>query len=277
MKSFLSWKTARSNRVAGALVGVVLLGMGISGVMGEDKETIGERFHRETALSWTRVLKDVFSRKPPRPPQYKTYPDAEVIELPEPDYRGLTLEEAIRQRRSVREYTRKPLSLEQLSQLLFAAQGITGHAFGQPLRSVPSAGALYPFEIYVIVHRVTGLQPGVYHYAVRQHALEVVKLGDFRRRITHAGLEQDMLGEASVVFVLAAIFDRTRSKYGERGFRYVYMEAGHISQNIYLQAVSLKLGSVCIGAFLDDKVNELIGVDGRKEAAIYLHAVGTRE
>ncbi len=277
MNSVFPWKKAAPNWVAGAITAMILLGMGASMVMGEGKETIGERFHRETSLSWTRVLKDVFSRKPPRPPQYKTYPGAEVVQLPLPDYRGMVLEEAIRQRRSVREYTQKPLTLGQLSQLLFAAQGVTGQAFGQPLRSVPSAGALYPFEIYVIVHRVVGLTPGVYHYAVRQHALEVVKPGDFRRAITHAGLEQDMLGEASVVFVLAAIFDRTRSKYGERGFRYVYMEAGHISQNIYLQAVSLKLGSVCIGAFLDDKVNELIGVDGQKEAAIFLHAVGTRK
>ena len=237
--------------------------------------SIGERFHRETSLSWTKVLKDVFRRKPARPPAYKTYPDARVIALPPAAYRGMLLEEAIRRRRSVREYSRRPLTLEQLSQLLFAAQGITGRLFGQPLRSVPSAGALYPFEVYVIVHRVQGLEAGVYHYAVNPHALEQIKVGDFRREITRAGLEQEMLGEASVVFVLSAIFDRTRSKYGERGFRYVYMEAGHISQNIYLQAVSLQLGSVCVGAFLDDRVNALIGVDGRKEAAIYLHAVGT--
>ena len=113
------------------------------------------------------------------------------------------------------------------------------------------------------------------HYGVLNHTLELVESGDFRKEITSAGLKQEMLGDSDVVFVLSAIFDRTRHKYGERGFRYVYIEAGHISQNIYLQAVSLGLGSVSVGAFLDDKVNQLIGVDGQKEAVIYLHAVGT--
>jgi SagB-type dehydrogenase family enzyme len=147
--------------------------------------------------------------------------------------------------------------------------------YGQPLRSTPSAGALYPFEVYLIVNNVEGLSQGIYHYALLKHALELVKSGDFSSNITDAGLEQDMLGESDVTFVLSAIFDRTRHKYGERGYRYVYIEAGHISQNIYLQAVSLGLGSVSVGAFLDHKMNDLIGVDGRKEAVIYVHAIGT--
>ena len=182
----------------------------------------------------------------------------------------------MKRRRSVRNYTGEPLSLPQLSQLLYAAQGITGSMHGQPLRSAPSAGALYPVEIYVTAHNVEELERGIYHYALREHQLEVTAAGDFRKQITRAALQQDMLGEADVVIVLAAIFDRARHKYGERGYRYVYMEAGHISQNIYLQAVSLGLGSVGVGAFLDAEVNRLIGADGSKEAAIYLHAVGTR-
>jgi SagB-type dehydrogenase family enzyme len=125
-----------------------------------------------------------------------------------------------------------------------------------------------------VVHRVEGLSPGIYHYRVREHALEQIESGDFRAAITAAGMNQDMLGESCVTFVLSAVFDRTRSKYGERGFRYVYIEAGHISQNLYLQAVSLGLGSVAVGAFLDGELNRLIGVDGRQEAAVYLHAVG---
>jgi SagB-type dehydrogenase family enzyme len=148
--------------------------------------------------------------------------------------------------------------------------------YGQSLRAAPSAGALYPFEIYVMAHNIEGLDPGIYHYAVRDHQLELVAMGDFRSRITGAALQQDMLGEANAAFVLAAVFDRARHKYGERGFRYVYMEAGHISQNIYLQAISLNLGSVGVGAFVDAAVNKLIGADGNREAAIYLHAVGTR-
>ncbi len=186
------------------------------------------------------------------------------------------METAIKERRSVRNYTGEPLSLPQLSQLLYAAQGITGTMYDQPLRSAPSAGALYPFEVYVLAHNIEGLDRGIYHYAVRDHQLEVVATGDYRKPITRAALQQDMLGEADAAIVLAAVFDRTRHKYGERGYRYVYMESGHISQNIYLQAVSLGLGSVGVGAFLDAEVNSLIGADGSQEAAIYLHAVGTR-
>jgi SagB-type dehydrogenase family enzyme len=208
------------------------------------------------------------------PAQYKRYPDAELIELPEPNHVGMSVEEAIKTRRSIRSYSTTPVTLQQLSQLLFSAQGITGSAHGQYLRTAPSAGALYPFEIYVVVNRVDGLDRGIYHYVVKEHALELVKRGNFGGHITNAGLNQETLGDAGVTFVLSAIFDRTRSKYGERGFRYVYIEAGHIAQNISLQAVSLRLGSVPVGAFLDKAVNKLIGVDGLKEAAILLLAVG---
>ena len=133
---------------------------------------------------------------------------------------------------------------------------------------------MYPIEVYAIVNNVEGLQKGIYHYSVLDHALELIKEGDFRNAITSAGLKQEMLGDSGVTFVLSAIFDRTRHKYGERGIRYFYMEGGHISQNISLQAVSLGLGSVSVGAFLDHKINELIGLDVRREAVIYLHSVG---
>ncbi|KPJ59533.1 MAG: hypothetical protein AMJ46_10945 [Latescibacteria bacterium DG_63] len=214
------------------------------------------------------------AHKPKMPDQYKRYAGAELIELPEPNYKGISVEEAMKKRRSIRSYSSESLSLFQLSQLLFSAQGITGSTHGHYLRTAPSAGALYPFEIYVIVHRVEGLKRGVYHYVVKEHALELVKEGSFRGNITNAGLKQEVLGDGGVTFVLSAIFDRTRSKYGDRGFRYVYIEAGHIAQNICLQAVSLKLGAVTVGAFLDKEVNQILGVDGFKEAAIYLLAVG---
>ncbi len=236
--------------------------------------SIGERFHKETSITWLGVLGDMFRSKPKEPPQYKTYPDAKVIKLPKPEYKGMILEEAIKKRRSQRNYSNKPITLNQLSQLVFAAQGATGKSFNTLLRTAPSAGALYPFEVYLIVNTVDDLSEGIYHYSVQKHALELVKSGDFRNSITKAGLDQDMLGDSSVVFVLTSLFDRLRHKYGERGYRYAYMEAGHISQNIYLQATSLGLGSVAIGAFLDEKINKLIGIDGHNEAAIYIHAVG---
>lgn len=248
----------------------------VFGSNGENELSIGERFHQETILTWLGVMGDLFRSKPQKPPQYKTYPDSKVISLPKTAYQGITLEEAIEKRRSVRNYSKKPITLNQLSQLLFSAQGITGKIYDQPIRTAPSAGALYPFEIYVIANNIESLPRGVYHYSVRNHFLEEIKSGDFRKEITSAGLKQEMLGDADVTFVLSAIFNRIRFKYGERGFRYVYIEAGHISQNLYLQAVSLGLGSVAVGAFLDDKVNQIIDVDGKEEAAIYLHAVGTQ-
>ena len=206
---------------------------------------------------------------------YKTYPGAKMIKLPQPNYQGMPVEEAIKKRRSVRSYSKKALTLPQLSQLLFAAQGITGSVSGHELRAAPSAGALYPMEVYLVVNNVEVLSRGIYHYNIQEHALELLKEGDFRKEITNAGLWQDMLGEAQVTFVLSAVFERTQRKYGDRSLRYIYMEAGHISQNISLQAVSLGLGSVCVGAFYDEQVNRLIGLDGATESAIYLQAVGT--
>ncbi len=246
------------------------------GRAGGSQSGIGETFHRKTALSWRSALGNVFRLGPEKPPPYKMYKQSKRIKLPAPGHHGMPVEEAIQRRRSVRHYSSKKMSKAQLSQLLFAAQGITGKMYGQPLRTAPSAGALYPFEVYLVVNNVEGLSRGIYHYAVLEHELELLKTGDFRKDITDAGLKQDMLGESAVTFVLSAIFNRVCHKYGERGYRYVYMEAGHISQNIFLQAVSLGLGSVGVGAFLDSRVNQLIDVDGKTEAAIYLHAVGTR-
>lgn len=238
-------------------------------------ETVGERFHRETSHSLSGALGEAFSKKPKKPPATKSYDKAKVVKLPDADAKGMALEQALAARRSVRTYSDEPLTLEQLSQLLFAAQGLTGDALGHGLRTAPSAGATYPFEVYAVVNSVKGLDRGIYHYRVSDHSLELVEEGDFRGRISKAGLGQEMLSEAGVVFALTAIFDRTRSKYGERGYRYVYMEAGHIAQNVTLQSVSLGLGSVCAGAFYDDDLNALLGVDGVREAAIYLEAVGS--
>jgi len=253
----------------------VLLLSDVSSAKKEKELTIGEKFHNDTSLTWKGVIGDTFRSKPKKPPEFKLYPKAKKIQLPKPDYKGVSVEEAIKQRRSIRNYSKKPLTKAQLSQLLFSAQGVTDKIYDKALRAAPSAGALYPFEVYVVVNNVEEIPQGIYHYSVLDHTLELVKAGDFRDKITDAGLKQEMLGEAGVTFILSAIFDRVRTKYGERGYRYTYMEAGHISQNLYLQSVSLGLGSVCAGAFLDEKVNQLIDVDGEKEAAIYLHAVGT--
>ncbi len=234
---------------------------------------IGAKFHEKTKLTPLSAVKQVIKLgKKPQP--YKTYPDAEKIKLPLPDYRGMVLEEAIKRRRSVRNYSSAPLTLEEISQLLFSAQGITGYYAGIPLRAAPSAGALYPVEIYLIVLNVNGLKKGIYHYNVREHSLEFIKEGDFKNEIFKAGLFQEMFLDAPVIFVYTAIFKRTTYKYDERGYRYVYIEIGHIAQNVSLQAVSLGLVSCVIGAFFDDMVNKIIEVDGKEEAVIYLQTIG---
>jgi SagB-type dehydrogenase family enzyme len=213
------------------------------------------------------------------PPLYKTYPDTLSIELPNVDLselasiKTLDLATTIATRRSRRRYnTQSTLSLEQLSQLLFLAQGITWDE--REFRTVPSSGALYPLEIYPIVHRVDGLEPGIYHHAIQNHQLELIKAGDLRQPLIKAGLNQDFLGEAQVCFVISGIFQRTRWKYHERTYRYVLLEAGHLGQNLYLAATALGLGVCGIGAFFDDPLNELLGIDGEEEAALYLVTVG---
>lgn len=235
---------------------------------------IAERFHLDTAIT----RENAQSKSCAQSPLSATKNNAigKRIALPAPDFAGLALEECIRKRRSMRDFGAHPITLQQLSQLLFAAQGITAHSFTPSLRAAPSGGALYPFEIYMIINNVEGLPAGLYHFLVHAHQLAFVSAGDYKTTIVDIGLNQQMLGAASVTFILSAVFARTSVKYGERGLRYIYIEAGHISQNLLLQAVSLGLGSVAVGAFVDTEINQLIGVDGIHEAAIYLHAVGTR-
>ena len=198
------------------------------------------------------------------------------VNLPEPRHEGLSVEEAIRERRSTRSYAPEALKLEELSQILFAAQGITGSMGDRSLRAAPSAGATYPFEIYVFAHCVEGLDPGIYHYLPYGHEVEVVREGDFREALSDACLGQSMLEEAACVFVLAAVAERTTDVYGDRGLMYVYMEAGHISQNIYLQSTSLGLAVVAVGAFYESEVDALIGLDGEHETSIYVNCVGRK-
>jgi SagB-type dehydrogenase family enzyme len=185
--------------------------------------------------------------------------------LPAPRQQGdVSLEEAIASRRSVREFTAEPLSLEEISQLLWAAQGITDP---RGLRTAPSAGALYPLELYVAV------EEGVYHYVPQSHSLSVVLQEDRRGDVWEAGLRQDALAEAPAIFVVAAVYERTEAKYGDRAERYVKLEAGHAAQNILLQAVALKLGAVPIGAFYDDQVQAALHLPADHEP-LYLIPVG---
>ncbi|UCC65674.1 MAG: SagB family peptide dehydrogenase [Anaerolineae bacterium] len=233
---------------------------------------VGDLYHQWSKPGYSQALGAVLGWGE-QPARYKTYAGAERIPLPAPaGWQGLSLEETVEARRSVRDHVAGPLSLETLSRLLHAAQGITERRWG--LRAAPSAGALYPIELYAVVHSVAGLARGIYHYAVREHGLELVRAGDFRAAVTLAGLGQGFLGQAGVCFVLSAIFQRTRWKYAERSYRYVMLEAGHVGQNLYLAATAMGLGACAVGAFFDDQFNELLEVDGKEEAVLYVISVG---
>lgn len=187
---------------------------------------------------------------------------------------GRGLWDVIQARRSVREFRREALSREQLAQLLWATQGVTARQHGHAFRAAPSAGACYPIDTYVAVHRVEGLAAGLYRYEVDPAALTRLRFGDLSDAIASACLEQDMAGEAAVVFAWAAVPARSKQRYRQRAYRYIYMDAGHIGQNLHLAAVAMGLGCCAIGAFFDDEVNTILGLDGQEATAVYLSAVG---
>jgi SagB-type dehydrogenase family enzyme len=208
---------------------------------------------------------------------YKAYPGTHVIALQEPRLEGgLPAAAAIATRRSTRSYSGQPMSLDELSRFLFLTSGISSDRFGNARRTAPSSGALYPIEVYPIVHNVDGLERGVYHYAYREHALDLIRAEDMRSRVVEQGLAQEFLGQCGAVLFVTMILQRMRPKYQDRSYRYGLLEAGHVGENGYLAATEMGLGACGVGAFMDDAMNEMIGVDGVEEAVVYMLAVGHR-
>jgi len=184
------------------------------------------------------------------------------IYLPSPHQKGsVSLEEAITRRRSKRDFTPEPISLSQLSQILWAAQGISGTSW--KYRTVPSAGATYPLEVFVVCGRdsLEGVDDGIYHYNIAHHSLTLHHKGDVRLELARAALEEQFIYQAPVDIVICALYQRTTRRYGSRGERYVHIEVGHAGQNIYLQATALGLATVAIGAFYDEPVREVLRLD----------------
>jgi SagB-type dehydrogenase family enzyme len=241
-------------------------------------EGVGERYLRETRHGRERVVGGHMDWDR-QPAWFKRYPDAVRVPLPEPRVAQPGTErqdlfEVLGRRRSVREYAPPPLDLEELSTLLWAAAGVTALQHGFAFRTAPSAGGLFPIEHYVAAHRVTGLEPGVYHYAVLERALELVRQGDVRLPLARAALDQRIAADADAVFVWTAVLERSRWKYGQRFVRYVLLDAGHIAQNVALAAVAIGLGTCQIAAFFDDEAAALLGVDPGEEPVVYMTTVG---
>jgi len=235
---------------------------------------IGDSFQQQTKYQPDKIPENrlVWDKKPAL---YKEYPDKPRIELAsfEPS-RPMTLDAALKQRKSVRDFQQKPITKGQLSYLLWASTGIQRIEHGYEFRTAPSAGALYPIETYVIANDVRKVETGLYHYSIRTHQLEELTKGDLRREITATALGQEMCSTAAAVFVWTAVFERCKWKYGQRAYRYIYLNAGHIAENLALAAVSLNLGSCAIGALFDDPVNTILGIDGQAESVVCMAVVG---
>jgi SagB-type dehydrogenase family enzyme len=206
------------------------------------------------------------------PPLYKTYPTVPRIILPR-DFSvpRVNLAETIAARRTQRKFTTEPLSLSELAFLLWTTQGITSP---QGYRAAPSAGALYPIETYLSVQNIKDVPAGIYHFNVRDFCLERLKEGNFASVLTEMALGQSMVRRAAVVFIWTAVILRSMSKYRNRAIRYIFLDAGHICQNLLLATTALGLGACPIGAFYDEEIDRLIGVDSHTEMTIYLAVVG---
>jgi SagB-type dehydrogenase family enzyme len=201
------------------------------------------------------------------------YIEPVIISLPEPKLTGgISLEDTLQKRRSVREYTSEPLMQGEVSQIVWAAQGKTTDWGG---RTAPSAGALYPLELYVIVGNVQGLSTGVYKYKPEKHELNKTKNEDIRDRLSQAALDQVFIKHGAISLIISGSYGRTTAKYGDRGIRYVQMEAGHAAQNVCLQVTALGLGAVTVGAFNDSEVKDVAGLS-EDESPLYIIPVGRK-
>lgn len=252
---------------------------------------LSEIFHEATKLNSVNqailgkrimsvIRDDTFKESAPL--SYKTYTSADRILLPRiglPETE-LSYDEILRKRRSVRNFTNTPIQIKQISKILLQSYGITdfftaGHGKNmQMLRSAPSGGSLFPIEIYVVPINVVGLEEGLYHYNVKLHALELLKKGSQKLKIPEITSFADIILDSGFLILMTSVFYRTVYKYGERGYRFVHLDAGHLAQNIYLCATSLNLGAVALGGFFDDEANDYLDVDGVTEAVIYEMAIG---
>lgn len=237
-------------------------------------KTVGDDFQSETKYARNRSLGGNLNWAN-KPEIYKSYPSSKIVQLPsELREANIGFAEVIRRRKSIRVFSSDPLSKVDLSFLLWASSGIQRVEHGYEFRTAPSAGALYPIETYIAANNVENLKEGIYHYNIKNHALEEIKTGNFGDDLSHAALDQMMCANASVVFIWTAVFRRSKWKYLQRAYRYIYLDAGHIAQNLALAAASIACGSCHVGAFFDDEINSIVGIDGAEESALCLSVVG---
>jgi SagB-type dehydrogenase family enzyme len=235
---------------------------------------VGDDFQRETKYTRNKSLGCSLNWAN-KPEIYKSYPSSKTVQLPSQLQEAtIRFTEVLRRRKSIRAFSTQPLSKLDLAFLLWASTGIQRMEQGYEFRTAPSAGALYPIETYIAANNIEGLEKGIYHYNIKDHLLEEIKTGNFGDALAHAALDQEMCSTASVVFIWTAIFKRSKWKYAQRAYRYIYLDAGHVAQNLALAATSISCGSCQVGAFFDDEINSVVGIDGTEESAICLSVVG---
>lgn len=252
-----------------------------------ERDTIWEVFHENSKMSWydqypinklhpsdaavvrtMRLLHDV-----------KPFKGAPRVQLPSSmPSSERSFDEVLHKRVSARQFNGEGVEIEQLAKILFMGYGVTrdnaGTHFPRPFRTVPSGGALYPLDIYVYASRVEGLEAGLYHYNPAEHSLDVLRIKDEAARVSKFFIQGDLAGNAAVVLFITATFIRTTFKYGDRGYRFIFLEAGHLAQNVNLTAQEMGLATTNVGGYVDRDVDRYLGLDGVNESAVYLLLVG---
>ena len=243
----------------------------------EGKQSISDKFHsftknKKLSITITKGFPQSWIKI-----HFKTYPRLDKISFDNIKIPITTLSKIIKKRRSVRKFSGFPISKDELFYLLFSSCGLTylGEAFDDSRRPYPSAGARYPLEVYPIILNCKGLEKGLYHYNVKENCLELLLQEDLSKWLIKITGGEKWIANAAVIFIITGVLDRTRIKYGDRGYRYTLIETGHLGQNICLLATELGLGTCPIGGFIDDKINELLDIELQKEFSTYIIAIGS--
>ncbi|MHA1756469.1 MAG: SagB/ThcOx family dehydrogenase [Promethearchaeota archaeon] len=245
-----------------------------------DNNLLSTIFHENTKLFFSDKIRtfdiypDIWKKI-----HLKSYPRFKRILLPKKFTRiNQNIEKIIISRKSTRKFSGRKILFNDLSKLLFYSAGIRNKVidnnWDESRRTYPSAGARYPLEIYIAIFNVENIPLGLYHYNVKEHSLELIKSGNFINKLVTYCNNQKWIKKANLLILISAIFARNQIKYKNRGYRYIFLDAGHMAQNFYLVTNSINLKCCAIGGFLDDEINKLINLDGKDESIIYIIAVG---
>lgn len=237
------------------------------------------KFHNSTKIRSFKDTKTTPYNSWPEPWKkvyYKAYPRFKQTILPRPRRKLIDLQKAILSRESYRKFAAKPIIPSELSDLLYYSAGLKIWEEKQTKRVYPSAGGRYPLEVYPFIFKVRGIPPGIYHYHLKTHSLELILEPPFFKT-TMKQFNQSWIKKAGAVFVITAIFGRSTAKYGDRGYRHILTEYGHMAQNFYLMASALGLGCCSIGGFIDNGLNEMLDIDGIDEGVVGVVAIGSKK